>query len=300
MPPTISSCLNSCGLCGSAYQEPGRRRAGTRKSRAPSGVDRVSVGVSISTKPALVQHLAGGPVHLAAQPHRGRGPGSPQVEVAVLEPDLLADLGVLVDRERQRRRLRQHLERRDRHLDRAGGQLGVLVALGPHHDLADDLHAVLGAQSVRPLGHLPSRNTTWAMPDASRRSMKITPPWSRRRATQPARVTVCPTCSARRVPARWVRITDSRLSGHPGAPANRFRPRYRRPRDWARRDGSPDRAWRQPPRSSGRPPTPWTTHPLGPPRTPRADHAPSGRPRTPLGPLRTPWRHLAPRRWDAE
>ena len=42
--------MNSCGLCGSAYQEPGASRAGTRKSRAPSGVERVSVGVSISTK----------------------------------------------------------------------------------------------------------------------------------------------------------------------------------------------------------------------------------------------------------
>ncbi len=46
----MSSCLNSCGDCGSAYQEPGFSRAGTRKSRAPSGVDLVSVGVSTSTK----------------------------------------------------------------------------------------------------------------------------------------------------------------------------------------------------------------------------------------------------------
>src|SRR5665647_3223660 len=46
----ISSCLNSWGDCGRAYQEPGDSRAGTTKSRAPSGVDRVSVGVSTSTK----------------------------------------------------------------------------------------------------------------------------------------------------------------------------------------------------------------------------------------------------------
>ena len=51
MPATMSSCLNSCGLCGNAYQEPGESRAGTTKSRAPSGVERVSVGVSISRKP---------------------------------------------------------------------------------------------------------------------------------------------------------------------------------------------------------------------------------------------------------
>ena len=50
MPATISSCLNSCGDCGRAYQLPGCSRTGTRKSRAPSGVERVSVGVSISRK----------------------------------------------------------------------------------------------------------------------------------------------------------------------------------------------------------------------------------------------------------
>ncbi len=37
----MSSCLNSWGDCGSAYQFPGRSRTGTRKSRAPSGVDLV-------------------------------------------------------------------------------------------------------------------------------------------------------------------------------------------------------------------------------------------------------------------
>ncbi len=36
------------------------------------------------------------------------------------------------------------------------------------------------------------RNTTCTTPLASRRSMKTTPPWSRRRATQPARVTRSP------------------------------------------------------------------------------------------------------------
>src|SRR5215217_4365230 len=33
----------------------------------------------------------------------------------------------------------------------------------------------------------------------------MTPPWSRRRATQPARVTVVPASDARSVPASWVR-----------------------------------------------------------------------------------------------
>ena len=50
MPPTISSCLNSWGDWGSAYQCPGFSRTGTRKSRAPSGVDLVRSGVSTYTK----------------------------------------------------------------------------------------------------------------------------------------------------------------------------------------------------------------------------------------------------------
>ena len=46
-----------------------------------------------------------------------------------------------------------------------------------------------------------SRMTTWTTPLASRRSMKATPPWSRRRATQPARVTSLSTSVDRRLPA---------------------------------------------------------------------------------------------------
>jgi hypothetical protein len=37
--------------------------------------------------------------------------------------------------------------------------------------------------------------------------MKMTPPWSRRRDTQPVNVTVCPAFSARSDPAKWVRST---------------------------------------------------------------------------------------------
>src|SRR6185503_11054577 len=51
-----------------------------------------------------------------------------------------------------------------------------------------------------------SRKTTCTMPDASLRSTKITPPWSRRRATQPASVTVVPACDARNMPASCERI----------------------------------------------------------------------------------------------
>ena len=64
-----------------------------------------------------------------------------------------------------------------------------------------DGDAELGAQPVRLREHVGSRNTTCATPDASRRSMKMTPPWSRRRATQPANVTVWPASVDRNEPA---------------------------------------------------------------------------------------------------
>ena len=58
------------------------------------------------------------------------GARAAQVEVAVLEPGLLADGDPLVDLERQRRRRVEHLDERGDDLDLAGGQVGVDVALG--------------------------------------------------------------------------------------------------------------------------------------------------------------------------
>src|SRR5262245_61973805 len=51
--------------------------------------------------------------------------------------------------------------------------------------------------------------------------MKVTPPWSRRRATQPASVTVVPASLARRPPASWVRITAHLLASRTHAAAVR-------------------------------------------------------------------------------
>ena len=50
-PEIISICLKSWGDWGSAYHWPRCTREGTRKSRAPSGVERVSIGVSTSRNP---------------------------------------------------------------------------------------------------------------------------------------------------------------------------------------------------------------------------------------------------------
>ena len=44
------------------------------------------------------------------------------------------------------------------------------------------------------------RATTWQIPSRSRRSMKITPPRSRRVAAQPIRVTVCSDVPVRSAP----------------------------------------------------------------------------------------------------
>ena len=154
---------------------------------------------------AVVQHRAGGVVDLAAQAHRGGRAGAAQVEVAVRQAHLLPHLDVVVDGERQRRAGAEDLDVGRDDLDVAGRQVRVLVALGAGGDLAGDRDA--GTPSAAGAPRSSSRTTTWATPLASRRSRKATPPWSRRRATQPARVTVWPTCSARRAPASWVRIT---------------------------------------------------------------------------------------------
>ena len=80
---------------------------------------------------ALAQHLAGDGVGPRAQPDRLGLVVAAQVKVAVAQARLLADGDVLVDREGQRRGLGKHLKVGDGDLDRAGGQLGVLVALRP-------------------------------------------------------------------------------------------------------------------------------------------------------------------------
>ena len=72
----------------------------------------------------------------------------------MLEPDLLAHVGVLVQRERQRRGLRQNGQLSGGDLDGPGGQLRILVALGPDGHLANHADAELGPQPVGPLGHL--------------------------------------------------------------------------------------------------------------------------------------------------
>ena len=100
----MSSCLNSCGDCGSAYQEPGRQPGGHHEvagalRRRPGQRRRLDLD-----EVAGVEHVAGRAVGLArSRSARGRA-GAAQVQVAVAcRRASSPDLDVLVDLERQRR-----------------------------------------------------------------------------------------------------------------------------------------------------------------------------------------------------
>jgi len=84
------------------------------------------------------------------------------------------------------------------HLDLAAGEVGVLGAGRARAHLAHDLQAELVANAFGDLERLGTVGVAddlhqafvCTRPSRSRRSMKITPPWSRRRWAQPIRVTV--------------------------------------------------------------------------------------------------------------
>jgi hypothetical protein len=90
MPATISSCLNSCGLCGSAYQarvQPGGHQEVAGALGGGAGQRR---GLDLDeVVPASTSRMAC--VDLRAQPERRVLARTPQVEVAVLQPGVLAD-----------------------------------------------------------------------------------------------------------------------------------------------------------------------------------------------------------------
>ena len=228
----MSSCLNSCGDCGSAYQWPGCSRTGTRKSRAPSGVDRVRYGVSMSRKScdSMTRRMIDS--DLCAGADRAGRTGATQVEVAVLPAQRLVDAGLdvvgAVDRERHRLGLAEHLDRRRDDLDLTGSEVRVDVALGARGDSTS--HERRTTRCAAPAPSARSRQTTCTMPLASRRSRKVTPPWSRRRATQPARTTSVPTSRAaqRRPPdGCGSRRSSDQLGGRARSRSARRRPARR-------------------------------------------------------------------------
>ncbi len=100
----------------------------------------------------MCEHRAGSSVDLAAQADGLARPFPAQVQVSVLEAGLFA--GLVVELERQWRRLSQHLELGGVDLHRTRRDLEVLVAFRPDLDDSGHLHAVFGAQLVRLLEHL--------------------------------------------------------------------------------------------------------------------------------------------------
>src|SRR5260370_3105592 len=98
----MRSCLNSCGDCGRAYQLPGLRRTGTRKSRAPSGGGPGQVRRLDVDEPVLVHHVAEQVRGLRPDAERAGRLLAADVEVAVLDPDLPVDLPVPPPGERHR------------------------------------------------------------------------------------------------------------------------------------------------------------------------------------------------------
>ena len=172
------------------------------KSRAPSGVLLISVGVSTSTKPLAwwTSRMAWTIRLRHHQPALHRL--SSEVEVAVLESQALIDRRVrLVDVERRRLRLgqdrpprsrgaRSHPSAASRSRYRAGGGATCRPATATYSGRARLASACAAGASAGSI-------TTWVIPWRSRRSRKISWPWSRRRWTQPARRALVPASVAR-------------------------------------------------------------------------------------------------------
>ena len=133
---------------------PGWTRDGTMKSRAPSGVDLISSGVSTSTKPFAWWTSESASQQLRAQDQPLVDLLAPQVEVAVLEPQRLVGVGGVVDRKWRRLGGGQHLDVSRADLDVAGRQLGVLGAGQALRDLALDSQDELVAHAAGDLVRL--------------------------------------------------------------------------------------------------------------------------------------------------
>ena len=101
---------------------------------------------------AIEEHRAGYLIDARTHTNRVTRLGPAQIEVAVLEPDFIADGDSIIDRKRQRSARRQddQVVRDDFHGTRR--QFRILVSFGPDSHLAGHLDAELIAKRVRDCG----------------------------------------------------------------------------------------------------------------------------------------------------
>ncbi len=154
-------------------------RAGTRKSRAPSGVGFDRMGVSTSRETLLVEVIARGFGDAMPEAEVARHLRAPEIEIAIFEAQVfVCDLGI--ELEGQHICLVQDREFGGDDLDPAGLELRVDRALEAGSDLAV---TVITSSLRKPwdcsatAGYSSGRKTICVMPSRSRRSMKMTPPW---------------------------------------------------------------------------------------------------------------------------
>ena len=140
--------------------------------------------------------------------------GPAQIEVAVLQAHLFVGDGVFGGREGRRPGIVEQKEFAGDDFDLAGGHVGVFEAGGAAADfpLTATTNSGRAASALAWAAAIFSSTTIWAMPERSRRSRKMRPPWSRRRLTQPIRTTSCPASSARSSPHIPVRCKVPRKS----------------------------------------------------------------------------------------
>ena len=129
-----------------ARVQPGGHHEVTRTLRGGAGQRRGLDVVEVVFGHHLVDDLG----DLRAQHHRVVLARPAQVQVAVLQPRVLAHPRALVDLEGQRRGGIEHLKGADRDLHLAGGDVGVDVLGGAGVDHSGDLDAELVAQVVDP------------------------------------------------------------------------------------------------------------------------------------------------------
>ena len=166
----------------------------------------MSIGVSTSTKPSASSAVRSRRFTARADAQVALHRRAPEIEVAVAQPQHLVDVGAVVERERDRLRLRQHGEREP--AATSTSPVGISSLTVPS-GRARTTPSICSTHSPR-TRCTPSQpgvvgsTTTCTMPATSRRSRNTTPPWSRRCATQPQSVTSLPMSPLRTV-ARPVR-----------------------------------------------------------------------------------------------